>query len=146
MSTPLPPTWASEDLPVLAAAIEIYDENGSAESRLIASKLSLPVEDVTRSLSRLDPDYVSLSEYKTLQGRRPPKVLAVTGNARRAAGQWPDPDKMTADIITQLVEAAGGETPEKERAITEFFRGATGELAGIGGTLLGSALRAYVGM
>lgn len=148
MTTSLTPTWVTEDLPVLAAAIEIYDEKGRATGEEIASNLDRPSDDVTRSLVRLESEYLELKHIDSMGMRniRPPLVTSVSGNARRAVGQWPDPDKMTADIITQLEKAAESQAPDKRKAITEFLRGATGEVAGIGGTVLGSAIRAYVGM
>lgn len=146
MTTPLPPTWASEDLPVLAAAIEIYDVKNRALGEEIAEKLGWPEKDVTRSLLRLESGYLGLGRSKTLAGTTPPKVTDVSAEARRAAGQWPDPDKITADIVARLDEAADKAPEDKKRTIREFLHGAAGEAAGLGGTAIVAALRAYVGM
>lgn len=148
MTTPLPPTWATEDLPVLAAAIEIYDEKGRVDGDDIAAKLDLPEETVTRSLIRLESEYVTLKHYDAMGQRnvRAPLVTSISGEARRAAGQWPDPDKITADIIAHLDEAADKAPEDKKRTIREFLHGAAGEAAGLGGTAIVAALRAYVGM
>ncbi len=105
-------------------------------------KLDLAKDEVRRSLIRLESEYLTIKRLDP----RPPMVTAISGEARRAAGQWPDPEAITADIVRRLEEAADAAPEEKKRTIKEFLHAAAAEGADLLGTAVGGAIRSGIGM
>lgn len=139
-------TWAARDLPVLRAAVEIYDQTGrNPNAAELGAACGLDAETVQRALRALyrEPFF---EEGMTDWGG---KILAVgppTSAALRVAGQWPSPEVQLDHLIAALLAAADDEDlPEEQRGRFEqaalWLGGAAsqiaiGALSGAGGNWL----------
>ncbi|GAB2469768.1 hypothetical protein GCM10027030_00590 [Luteococcus sediminum] len=103
MTDLLPPTWLAEDLPILVAAVELVDHEGTADFRRVAQVADLPEDVAKRALLRLDGEYLEVSIQDGWGGEM---LHAVVKNAlpagRRAPGQWPSPEDMAREIAEAL--------------------------------------------
>ncbi|WP_418058470.1 hypothetical protein [Pimelobacter simplex] len=113
-------TWESRDLPVLAAVVEICDEDewGMAEPEQIAERTGLPSEDVEKALWKLageQPPFFGFSNDSTFGGRDIGTITRPTGHAQRTVGAWPTPESLIERIVAELHEAAErADTPEEK--------------------------------
>jgi len=151
MSGPLSPTWATEDLPVLSAAIELLDEKGRADGPEVAKKLGLAPEAVVRSLRRLDGDYLTIHlAARAWGGGQPPIgfvfVKGATAAARRAAGQWPNPEAISREVLAELERVAKDNPGEKGSKLRALLSATAEPGAGFLGTVLGTAISRALGM
>lgn len=110
-------TWEPRDLPVLKAAVEIYDQTGRSPSAAeLGTACGFDSDTVQRALRAL---YRVPFFEEGLSGGRGGGILAVgppTGAALRVAGQWPSPEVQLERLITALQAAADDEErPEEER-------------------------------
>lgn len=108
-------TWQSRDLPVLQAAVELWDENGRPpRATMVEAKTGFDFDTVQRALHALDTEpYFE----KSLSGSG--QIIAVgkpTSAALRVAGQWPTPEVQLDRLIDALQHAADDDSrPEEER-------------------------------
>lgn len=124
-------TWFERDLPVLDAAVRIYDETG--RSMIRATELERVTgfdhDTVQRALRALNTD----EYFEKATGAFGGQVLGVatpTGAARRAVGAWPSGDLLTERLIAALESAADDTSrPEEERG---RFRQAATWIKGFG--------------
>lgn len=143
----MPDTWTTEDAPVLAAALASLDRDGDADGHAIADEAGLDEDLVVRSLRRLSTGGYLVAHFAmwpfprgntglSLDRLSSIYVTEATDRARRAAGQWPDPESLTADVVTALQHMAEhGRGDEKTRA-----KRILDALAGGGTTVLSEAL------
>lgn len=140
-------TWTTEDAPVLVAALTCLDRDGAADGHEVADEAGLDEDLVVRALRRLwsgkylvadfamwpfprDSHGLSLDRLSSIS------VTEATDRARRASGQWPDPEALTADVVAALQRIEeNGHGDEKSRA-----RKILDALAGGGTTVLSEAL------
>lgn len=112
-------TWEARDLPVLAAVVEICDEDSwcNAEPSTIAERTGLSLEDVNKALWKLageNPPFFEVSDASTFGGREIASVNNPSGHAQRTVGAWPTPESVVDAMILALQEAAeNADTPEE---------------------------------
>jgi hypothetical protein len=120
-------TWWSRDLPVLDAAVQLFQTQDFVEVGELAQATGFDAETVGRSL--MDMRYVYVSE---VQGMGPTEqwcITGVTAEARQAVGQWPTPENVI-DRLAQAFSAAAEHEPDPERK--GMLRTVGGFLAGTG--------------
>lgn len=112
-------TWTSRDLPVLTAAVELYEEQVPGRDevgrREIAEQTGLTDDDVDRAM-------IALVHEGYLDWRTNPgddriaswRLTGVSGAARRLVGQWPSPERLVEQMIAALLQAAEAE-PDPDR-------------------------------
>ncbi|WP_319449768.1 MULTISPECIES: hypothetical protein [unclassified Mycobacterium] len=141
-------TWESRDLPVLRAAVELYDQTGRNPSAAeLGSACGFDKDTVQRALRALYREPFFEEGMTTWGG----EILAVgppTSAALRLAGQWPSPEAQLERLVAALQAAADDEErPDEERnrfKQTALWLGgaasqiAIGALGGAGGTWLSS--------
>ena len=141
-------TWESRDLPVLRAAVELYDQTGrnpgAAELEAACGFDKDTVQRALRALNREPFFEEGMTDWSgTIQAVGPP-----TSAALRVAGQWPSPEVQLDRLIAALLAAADDdERPDEERnrfkQAALWLGGAAsqiaiGALSGAGGTWLSS--------
>ncbi|MDV3215254.1 LexA family transcriptional regulator [Mycobacterium avium] len=141
-------TWQSLDLPVLRAAVELYDQTGRNPSAAeLGAATGFDNDTVQRALRALYREPYFEKGMDTWGGG----ILAVgppTSAALRVAGQWPTPEAQLDHLVAALLAAADDEErPEEERGRFKqaaLWLGGTaskiaiGALSGAGGTWLTS--------
>lgn len=143
-------TWASRDLPVLKAVVELYEATSSSRS---------PVSEVQKATGfdagTVDQALKVLQTHPYIEGgmkRRVPQGFvfrsagAPTADGLRAAGAWPTPESQLERVLAALTGAAEDESrPAEERGklkqVALGLRGAAYQIAlnalgGAGGNLL----------
>ncbi len=139
-------TWNNRDLPVLKAAVEIYDRTGrTIKPREIEQACGLDEETVQRALRALNRE----SYFEKTTGSFGGGILLVgapTAGALRVAGQWPTPEAQLERMVAALEAAANDEGRDDEersrfRQAILTLRGtayqlAIGALSGAGGNML----------
>lgn len=142
-------TWTNRDLPVLKAAVDIFEsgDDDNIEPDAIARRTGFTADDVQRALRvlykhpYLDPDS-GLSDGNG-------EVLFVgepTGDGLRAAGNWPSPQAIVDRLVAAIEAAAEDESRSTEdrgllRKTALTMRGvayqvAIGALGGAGGNII----------
>jgi hypothetical protein len=137
-------SWTTRDLPVLKAAVELYEENGGGgvAPSAIAARLHIDEETVQRSLTALAPYFEGglRGDDQVVNTGRP------TSEARRAVGTWPSPQAQLERLIAALDHAANDESFDQEersrfKQAILTLRGAAwqvaiGALGGAGGNMI----------
>jgi hypothetical protein len=137
-------TWETRDLPVLRAAVELYEQNGGGgvAPSAIAARLCTDEETVQRSLDALVPYFEGglRGDDQVVSTGRP------TSEARRAVGAWPSPEAQLERLIAALEAAANDESRDEEersrfKQAALWLGGAAsqvaiGALSGAGGNML----------
>lgn len=96
-------TWTNRDLPVLRAAVEIYDRTGKTKIGVgeIANAAELDIETTQRSIRALCTEPYLQEGGVDFRGNQifvgPP-----TGPARRVAGAWPSPEGLVDQLVAAL--------------------------------------------
>ncbi|MCU1698974.1 MAG: hypothetical protein JWR34_5037 [Mycobacterium sp.] len=142
----MPATWESRDLPVLKAAVELYEEKGRGPRvSAIEVRTGFDHETVQRALRVLytEPYF---EEVATASGVGFIVVGKLTSAALRVAGQWPTPETQVERLIAAFQAAASDESrsdEERSRAkqVGLWLTGALsqvaiGALGGAGGNLM----------
>lgn len=109
-------TWTNRDLPVLRAAVEIYDQSGQqASANELANVCGLDDDTVQSALRAL----YRQPYFEKGMANGAGDVLVVgkpTRDALRAAGQWPSPEIQLERLIESLVAAADDDSrPDEQR-------------------------------
>lgn len=139
-------TWLERDLPVLRAAIAVFERDGDPmDIDDIAAEAGFDTDTTQRALRALCTEPFFSDGRETGNG----DILWVgkpTGAALRVAGQWPTPELLLERLVTAL-EAAGEDgtrTPEERGKLQQIALGlrtaaaqiAIGALGSAGGNLL----------
>jgi hypothetical protein len=139
-------TWATRDLPVLRAAVELYDEQGRPPRSTDLERVTgFDKETVQRALRALysEPFFEPGVESS---GNRIIFVGNPTSSALRVVGQWPSPEVQLERLVAAFEAVAADESrPEEERSRAKqvglWLTGALsqiaiGALGGAGGNLM----------
>lgn len=141
-------TWTNRDLPVLKAAVQIYENADRSNIRVsdIERAVGFDKDSIQRALRALyrQPFF---EEEGSVEGQTGFAYIgAPTGEALRVAGQWPTPDNLVERLIAAfeaVAEDESREEPERSKAKqTALWLGDTlskiaiGALGGAGGHIL----------
>jgi len=106
-------TWVPRDFPVLDATASLLEEMDMPKVSDLAQRTGLSTADVALALEAMDGEYVHLQ--KTMGDPGSWYVKAVTPAARRAVGQWPTAESLTAALAEAFGDAAEHEQdPERK--------------------------------
>jgi len=106
-------TWVPRDFPVLDATVSLLEEMDMPKVADIAQRTGLSTADAALALEDMDGEYVDLQ--MTMGDPGSWSVRAVTPAARRAVGQWPTAESLTAALAEAFDDAAEHEQdPEKK--------------------------------
>lgn len=139
-------TWFERDLPVLRAAVDVFEHDGDPmDVEDIATAANLDIDTVQRALRKLCAQPFFAEGQETANG----DILWVgkpTGEAIRVAGHWPSPEALLDRLITALETAGEDEArvPDERSKLKQVAVGlrtaaaqiAIGALGGAGGNLL----------
>ena len=140
-------TWTNRDLPVLRAAVQIYEETGHPKIRAshIDRVLGFDKETTQRAIRALYTEPYFEAGTQAFGGETL-SVGAPTSAALRVAGQWPTPENMVERLVAALQAASEDENvPEPERGKAKqaamwlgdtLSKIAIGALGGAGGHML----------
>jgi hypothetical protein len=113
-------TWASRELPVLSATVQLLEESYMVTVTDIAARTGLEEQAVARALEALDPVFVDFR--KTTTGGDPTfwYVLKATPAARQAVGQWPSPESLVTALARELAAAAHDEQDAERKGLLVY--------------------------
>lgn len=120
-------TWVTRDLPVLDAIVTILEDEFEASVPQVAAMTGLPAEEVTRAFYALQGQYVG--QVLARMGNWPAgvHVKEVTGDARRAVGQWPTAENLVSRLSEAFAVAADKEgDPDKKGRLRKLADGLGG--------------------
>ena len=142
MTSPLPDTWFTRDLPVLRAIARLVDapEHGGSPYLLgaVVPASGLPKADVVVAAKALaSGGYI---EPLTNHAGDIVRITAISAEARRLAGLWPTPQGEWDRLLEQLAARAERAPTEVERARWRAFAEAAAAVGAHDGALLMSAL------
>ncbi len=139
-------TWNNRDLPVLKAAVELYEEKGRGPRvSAVEERTGFDPDTVQRALRALysEPYF---EEVRMASGVGYIMVGKPTSAALRVAGQWPTPEAQLERMVAALEAAANDEgRDEEERSRFQqakltlkgaAYQIAIGALGGAGGNLV----------
>lgn len=107
-------TWATRDLPILRAIVQLVEERDLTRAEEIAERTGFDRETVNlgvRALRSEDPPFFTASAS---MGGGFGSIHNVTGHARRTVGQWPSAEGL-ADRITEALAVAAERTDDEEQ-------------------------------
>jgi hypothetical protein len=142
VTSPLPDTWFTRDLPVLRAIARLVDapEHGGSPYLLgaVVPASGLPKADVVVAAKALaSAGYI---EPLTNHAGDIVRITAISAEARRLAGLWPTPQGEWDRLLEQLAARAERAPTEVERARWRAFSEAAAAVGAHDGALLMSAL------
>jgi hypothetical protein len=142
VTSPLPDTWFTRDLPVLRAIARLVDapEHGGSPYLLgaVVPASGLPKADVVVAAKALAAGgYI---EPLTNHAGDIVRITAISAEARRLAGLWPTPQGEWDRLLEQLAARAERAPTEVERARWRAFSEAAAAVGAHDGALLMSAL------
>lgn len=139
-------TWTNRDLPVLRAAVELYEEHGRGPRvSAIEARTGFDTDTVQRALRALYTEPFFEKSAGSWGGGMI-MVGAPTSEALRVAGQWPSPEGQLERLIAAIEDAAEDSTRQDEERsrlgqLALSLRGAAyqiavGALGGAGGNMM----------
>ncbi|WP_040339722.1 hypothetical protein [Candidatus Blastococcus massiliensis] len=142
MTSPLPDTWFTRDLPVLRAIARLVDapEHGGSPYLLgaVVPASGLPKADVIVAAKALaSAGYI---EPLTNHAGDIVRITAISAEARRLAGLWPTPQGEWDRLLEQLAARAEHAPTDVERERWRAFAEAASAVGPHDGALLMSAL------
>jgi hypothetical protein len=142
VTSPLPDTWFTRDLPVLRAIARLVDapEHGGSPYLLgaVVPASGLPKAQVVVAAKALaSAGYI---EPLTNHAGDIVRITAISAEARRLAGLWPTPQGEWDRLLEQLAARAERAPTEVERARWRAFAEAAAAVGAHDGALLMSAL------
>jgi hypothetical protein len=133
--------WYTVDLPVLDGIVALLREQPAGvlpQLGDIHEVLDLPAEEIFRSALRLEGEYLELERIGSMGNW---VIRSVTPAARRAVGQWPNPEAVANQLIAAMADAAAHELDPDRRTRLQT---ATDVLGGVGREILISVTAAFV--
>lgn len=111
----LPSTWASRELPILAATLRQLDSGAYwVNSIQLGRELGFNDAEMRAGLGALEsasPPYVEVENLASAHSR----ITAVSERARRELGTWPSAEGIVNDLVAALEIAANAESePERQ--------------------------------
>ena len=113
-------TWATRDLPVLKAVVELFDGGewrvGGAQ---VAERTGLAEDVVQRAffaLANEDPPLFKYIDTSSLAGPEIGWVYEPSGEARRRVGAWPTPESLADRLVQAMDQVAESEPDEEKRS------------------------------
>jgi hypothetical protein len=106
-------TWFGRERPVLDTAITLLDQDSSVRARDIVAATRFDLETVAQALDALHGEYIVDLVKPMGPDAGSWRFTRVTGNARRAAGQWPTAESLAGSLAIAFSEAAD-EEPDPE--------------------------------
>lgn len=133
-------TWFERDLPVLRAIVELDEEPDRfwVSDQDIVERTGLDPDTVQQALRALRYEDPPLAEFAVTKATgRIDMIKGITGHARRAVAQWPDPKTDAQEQIAAIVaafEQAVDKAPDEEsksklRALASSFKGLPAQVA-----------------
>ena len=116
-------TWWSRDLPVLDAAVRLFEDEDFVYVSDLARETSLEPKAVARALLNMRGEFVG--QVQSMGDMDRWCITEVTPAARRAVGQWPTPENVVASLAVAFSTAAEHESDPERR----------GKLRAVGGFL-----------
>ncbi len=145
-SLPLPPTWATRELPILAVALRRMDAGEYfVDLEGLRQELGLPVDQMRLGVTALAeawPPYLSVSSTSGGPDQIGGFVDQISERARRELGTWPSPDGVLERLVAALEQAAAGE-PRSDRK--RRLRVAAEALGGVAREVVVNVLSAQLG-
>ncbi len=142
MTSPLPDTWFTRDLPVLRAIARLVDapEHGGSPYLLgaVVPASGLPKAEVVVAAKALAA--AGYIEPLTNHAGDIVRITAISAEARRLAGLWPTPQGEWDRLLEQLAARAERAPTEVERERWRAFSDAAAAVGPDAGALLMSAL------
>jgi len=123
----LPDTWYSRDLPVLEACVRLVDENPGVGGRLHEIAAATGLDDQTVYVATSALDDAGYIQRQMVSPARAGRVVAGSGAARAAVGQWPTPESAADRLVAALEAQIAATTELEERGRLERL------LAGVAG-------------
>ena len=133
-------TWWSRALPVLDAAVKLFQTQDFVYVDDLAAATGFEVEDVARAL--LDMRYEFVSEVQSMGPMDRWCITGVSPAARRAVGQWPTPENVV-DRLAEAFTAAAEHEPDAERR--SKLRAVGGFMAETGRALAADVIAKVIG-
>jgi hypothetical protein len=143
-------TWATRELPVLAAALRRLDSGERGSIRQLAeigAETGIPPRQLLNGLAALesaDPPYLEV-EYGggwSDENYGGGYVSAISERARRELGSWPSANELLDQLVGALSAAADAESePERKSRL----RGAADALAGMARDIAVNVISARLG-
>jgi hypothetical protein len=138
--------WASRDLLVLDAAVELIDEmyptSRYPEGEDIAARTGLDAKSVAVALNALEGEFLEVQRTGDFARWGVPRV---TPAARRAVGQWPTAESLVEKLVAGLAQAAEHEgDPERKGKLMAVARGLSSFAREVAVNVAAQALGQYV--
>ena len=141
------PTWYSIDFPVLVAAVNLIDENGTGiRIAEIAKSTGLGEDAVFTSVKALVAgDFLIEGPGRAKYAYSPRNAMLITAateKARRTVGQWPDPQAAAVELMSALITAVENSGDSRAPTVVEYIRDHTPTMASV---ILGVVAQAMLG-
>ena len=118
MTSPLPDTWHSRDLPVLTTVVRLCEHRPRSwvSPDTLRAELDMDERNLQRAILALE----SAGYFRTswAGGELIPSVSKVSPKARQAAGSWPTCDAAADRLLAALEQlaSAGADEPTRSKA------------------------------
>lgn len=127
-------TWASRDLPVLTAVVELWEETFPSTSSIgrleVVQRTGLANDDVDRAISALiEAGYLEWVPNRGGDRIYSWRITGISSGARRLVGQWPSPEELVKQIVSALEVAAENEPDAEKRSKLKSAASSIGSFA-----------------
>lgn len=109
-------TWFARDLPVLDAAVRLFDAQPFAHpsAEELVGKTSLELAQVLTALRALEQAGLVVVTF-AMGGGRSSHIDQISGAARQLVGAWPSPESIAERLVAELEHRAETAASEAER-------------------------------
>lgn len=113
MTTTSPDTWLPRDLPVLAALVTRWDQQGRADSWELVEPTGLEHRLIDRAGQALRDAGLIDAMFIDSEGFT---VTRISGEARRAVGSWPTAETFADRLLAAIEQGLANATTDDERS------------------------------